>query len=193
MSVTYADVPDEVPALAALVLSEYHPELVEADVTLGYLFAFNPKGSAVKLHGYPCQATVKVNSYKDRKQGKADATIEIDGAGWYDKSEDERRALLDHEITHLVVVRDRKTGEIKVDDLGRPRLKCRLHDYQLGGFRAVAERFGAAAPEVQAAAHWRDRFGQMLMEWGEEKASRTKGKGRAKGDGGPDLNIAASA
>lgn len=187
MSVTYLDVPDDVPALASLILSEFHPELAEANVTLGYLFAFNKKGAAIKLHGYPCQATIKVNSYKDRKQGKPDATIEIDGANWYDKTEDEKLAILDHEITHLIVVHDRKTGLMKVDDLGRPKLKLRLHDYQLGGFRAVAERHGQAAPEVQQVANWRDRFGQMLMEWGDERAP-SKGK-RRKADSGPELSV----
>lgn len=179
MPVTYDSVPAEVPDMVAGLIDEFHPELAEAEVSIDYLFAFNDRGPAVKLHGYPCQATIKVNGYKARKQGLADATIEIDGANWLGKTEDEQRALLDHEIEHLVVLRDKKTGEIKRDSLDRPRLKCRLHDYELGGFRVIAERHGQAAPEVQHAAHWQDRFGQMLMEWGEEKAPRVKRSGKA--------------
>lgn len=124
------------------VLQEHHPDLVEAGVTINLLFANakagadgEVKGPALKLHGYPCLATVKINSLKDRIEGKKDATIELDGDVWHEHAEARKKAI------HLVVARE-KDGSVKLDDAGRPKLKMRLHDMVVGGFTEVLERHG---------------------------------------------------
>lgn len=104
------------------------------------LFAWSDGGHAVTLHGYPCAATIEVNNHKDRVQGKGDVTIEIDGESWRDRTEPQQRAILDHEIHHLVV--KRKNGEVVVDDTGRPRFDLRLHDLVAGGFAEIIKRHG---------------------------------------------------
>ena len=60
---------------------------------------------------------------------------------------DKQRALLDHEVAHLELVRD-DAGKVKTDDAGRPRLRIRPHDYQTGGFWDVIERHKEAACEA---------------------------------------------
>lgn len=78
-------------------------------------------------------------------KGLGDAEILIDADWWEKANEAERKALLDHELQHFA-----KTD--KVDDLGRPKLKMRRHDVQVGWFKSVAERNGVSSQErLQAA------------------------------------------
>lgn len=173
MSTTYeksADY-DEVHDLIGEIVEKHHGELHKAEVTVGVTYAFNEKGPAVKLHGVACAAVIKINSLKARAEGAPDATITIDGKLWrrgggnHDPlPDDRRRALIDHEINHLMIAHD-KEGRIKADDLGRPKLKMRPHDFEVGWFKAVARRHGAASFEVQQAMKLVDNRGQLLFPW----------------------------
>ncbi|TXH55560.1 MAG: hypothetical protein E6Q97_08545 [Desulfurellales bacterium] len=159
--------------LLAEVMKQHHPDLVEAGVTVGLLFAHaprndatgEPQGPALKHNGYPALAVVKINSQRDRVEGKPDATITLDGDRWPDESRESRVALLDHELAHLVLVRD-EDGGIKTDDCFRPRLKCREHDFQLGGFWDVVERHGKDAVESRAYQDLHRGFSQRCFPWG---------------------------
>lgn len=62
----------------------------------------------------------------------------------------ERAALIDHELYHLELVRD-KTDRLKRDYMGRPQLTIRLHDHQFGWFDAIAKRHGETSQECQQA------------------------------------------
>jgi hypothetical protein len=153
------------------VLRRYHGELVEAGVRFELLMAHarrdkngQPKGPAVKLHGWPCKAKVKINNVQDRIEGKADVTITLDGDRWQDWSADEQAAILSHEATHVELKRD-KGGFLMTDDAFRPALKMRPHDWELGGFAITAERFGQHAPEVIAARELADAYGQLLFDF----------------------------
>src|SRR5262245_54787412 len=107
MAKSYSECGRDVIDVAKKVLDAYHPDLREAEVTFAYYFAFSTNGPAVRLHGYPCQATVKVNSLKDRVEGKADCTLTLDGEHWDTLKAREREALLAHELYHVTVKRDR--------------------------------------------------------------------------------------
>jgi len=106
-------------------------------------------------------------THRQRGQGIADAVITLDEAAWRQASEAERMALIDHELVHLTIAKD-KDGLAKSDDLGRPKLKMRLHDVQVGWFLDVARRHGNAAPEVQAIRAARETYGQRLFGWAAE-------------------------
>ena len=82
---------------------------------------------------------MKVNSEKHRAQGLPDASIVIDQDAWGDLSDQSRIALIDHELEHLERYLRAKNEPLE-DDLGRPKLKVKLHDWQLGGFRSISER-----------------------------------------------------
>ncbi len=59
-------------------------------------------------------------------------------------------ALIDHELSHLGPCIDGKTGLPKHDDLGRPKLKTRLGDWNAGdGFKEVVARHGDYAAEFE--------------------------------------------
>lgn len=152
--------------MIAAMMEKYHIELANAGVTVECLLASNDRGDAVKLHGLPCFATIKVMSYKDRVAGTADARMVIDLDKWSDLHADERAALVDHELEHLEVVLDKKTNKLKTDDIGRPRLKCKPHDYEQGGFYSIVRRHKDASIEVK---NYRslacDQGGQMLIEF----------------------------
>jgi hypothetical protein len=174
---TFAKANTHVHALIASVVDEYHSDLAEAKARIGAVMAYpaldgdgEPTGPALTLHGDPALATVKINAQKDRVDGKPDATITISAPEW-DALDDEpdgderRRALLDHELYHLIVRRDDETGRVEFDDQGRPLFKMRRHDYTIAGFRVVAERHGKASCEVRQARELHDQFGNILFDF----------------------------
>jgi hypothetical protein len=160
----------DVTALIRDVIDEHYPDLAEAEVTINALFAYAPEGKpAVKLHGRPCYAVIKINSEKDRVEGKADTTMTIDGAAWKAFDDERRLALIGHECHHILVQRD-KDGEIKSDDAGRPKLKLRPHDWEFGGFDEIARRYGRASIEVMTVRTLVDERRQLFWAWGDDQA-----------------------
>ena len=115
------DAPQTVTTRA--MMQKYHDDLVKAGVKVEILLASNDEGSAVKLHGWPCYATIKVMSYKDRVAGSADARMIIDLDKWPDLHPNQREALIDHELEHLELVLDKlkkvKTSEGRSCDASR--------------------------------------------------------------------------
>lgn len=145
----------DVEEVIAKVLKQFHKDLVDLGVRISALMATpnknargESKGPAVKHGGYPCLATIKITKLNERVLGLADAIITIDAEAWEALPEGERKALIDHELEHLEPVHSKKAG-FKTDDHGRPLLKGRLHDWQLGGFESVARRHADRAAEVR--------------------------------------------
>ena len=170
---TYRKADEEVSAIIAELMEDYHSDLVEAGVRVGARFAFaavdcktgEAKGAALKKFGVACAAQVRVVSQKDRVSGLPDAIIDIDGEAWEkDWSADRRRAVLDHELTHVEIVRDEE-GVIKLDDCCRPRLKLRPDDWCINGFEVIAKRWGESAIEVESARKIADEYGQLLFSF----------------------------
>jgi hypothetical protein len=152
---TYDTASQEVLDLIKQVMEQYHEELNEADVTVDAMFAYDENGDhPVKHGGYPALAYIKVTSLKNRIKGMMDAEITIDGEAYKAMTQPQRIALIDHELHHLIIARD-KEENIKLDDANRPKLKIRKHDYQMGWFRDIALRHGDNSPEVfQAKMLW---------------------------------------
>lgn len=166
MSKIFTPIPASAPAhdLLASIIRDHHPDLAEAGLSIGLIFvASTGTAPALRHHGWPAQAIVRNESAENRAKGAADATITIDKANWDDLTADQRRALLDHEVTHIELRRDRKSGAVKRDDKDRPLVKLLPHDYECAGFRAVAERYGDDSPEVRAMDHLRTTYGQLLL------------------------------
>lgn len=147
------------------VRERFHSDLDVAGVTISTVFAFrDDDGPALKHHGWPARAIIKINPLDKRAEGLQDVTLLIDGHWWGRASPAERLALVDHELTHLVLRLD-KEGKVKPDDCGRPKLKIRPHDWEFTGFAVVAQRHGQNSGELQHARKLADRFGQLLFPW----------------------------
>lgn len=154
-----------------------HQRLLDAEVAVDILAAHpktdesgEPMEPALKLAGYPCLATIKIRGPKDRAEGRGDALLTLDGYRWDELDEPEKRALIDHELTHLELDCDGK-GNLKRDDYGRPKLTIRLHDHQFGWFDAVALRHGEHSQEVQQARAFRDASGQLYFAFAGDEYS----------------------
>lgn len=170
MPATYEDAPDEVLDMAADLLKQFetHHPLTSARVSIQYQMAFaekdddgNIKGCAVKWHGRKALGLCKIINLQDRASGMKDARIVLDGDEWADMNELERRALLDHELHHLQVCMSRANA-VKHDAHGRPVLKLRKHDVEIGHFVVIAQRHGLHSQEcIQMRRIW-DSHGQAF-------------------------------
>jgi hypothetical protein len=175
MTTTYTPASPDITDRIAEVLMDYHGDLAEHGVTIGILMATSDDDKpAVTKDGYPCAALIEKTSYKNRCLGIADAVITIDSASWKDFTEAEKVAVLDHELMHLELVYD-KDGVLKTDDANRPKLKMRLHDFQIGGFAVIAERHGAASIESQEFRSVYHHYYQQLFKWSDDQGGEREG------------------
>jgi hypothetical protein len=156
---------DEVDGLIAAFITSTRPDLAEAGLTVRALFAYADEEPALKHNGYKALAVIKANNLKQRAEGLCDCTLTIDAAFWDDASDEQKAALIDHELVHPVLLRD-KEGRLKLDDAGRPKIKMRLHDAQLGIFYEVVERHGKAAIEAEQYLDVCKEMSQRKFPWG---------------------------
>lgn len=158
MPTVYSNGSADMYAAVAARLKAAEPELAAAGVKVGVLLASNPDGPAVKHGGYPCSATIRVVSARDRVAKGYDAELTIDDTVWAELSPTGREALVAHELRHLRLVPAKvKKGQEpdpdapawQVDDLGRPKLKAVPADWNAGdGFAEIVAEFGESAVEL---------------------------------------------
>lgn len=166
---TYQKADKELCQTVQDVMERFHGRLADAGVTVGVLLAHGPRdqngdlvGPALNHHGVPALATVTINSLRDRAAGMPDALMCIDGDQIDEWSYEELEALIDHELTHLEPRLD-KDDNLKRDDLERPALKRRHHDWQFGWFDEVAKRHGDNSPEVKQAKQLAESSGDLYQ------------------------------
>lgn len=149
--------------MADRLLSEFeaHATTLAAKVRIDLVFAFpdydettgEPINDALTHGGVKALGVTRKTSLKDRAKGLGDAEICLDGEWWKSADEPEQRALLDHELHHLVATDKR-------DNLGRPIIKLRKHDFDFGWFTVIAERHGLHSQECKQASYMMDAVGQ---------------------------------
>jgi len=155
MPSTYSNATQEIAPIAEPLIAKFHQDLVDANVTIDFIFATaginedtgEQTGPAIVHNGYRALGLTKIMSLKDRTMGRADAEILLDGDVWVGMSADQCNALLDHELEHIEVKRD-KVGAIVTDDLNRPKLTLKKHDFQAGWFHSIAERWQVSSQEI---------------------------------------------
>lgn len=168
---TYTDPPAVILRQLDAVLNRWHADLVEAGVSYLIQLAHaardkndEPRGPALKWGGSPAAAKVGIINIKDRQAKLADVRVFLDADRWDEFTSDEQEAILHHELMHVEICRTKPKkvkkkgvvtmeggGEIISDDLGRPKLKLRPHDFLMGGFFKVMEHCGDAAQETKHA------------------------------------------
>jgi len=107
MSTVYWKADEAAVQMLDSVIQRWHPELKKAGVKIGFIFALNDKGAPVKHGGYPAYATIRVVPLKDRVSKGYDAELLVDGGHWANDKRECQYALLDHEMSHLILVRDK--------------------------------------------------------------------------------------
>lgn len=159
-ALTYTKDDGSAGAIVDQLFKLFYQDLSRAEVTVEILHC----QGGLRHHGYAAAGTVKVNSLKDRAAGLADCRIVLDGDGWEKWDRKRRQALLDHELFHLELQRD-KEEQIKADDLGRPKLRLRLHDHQLGVFEEVIARNKQHSFDAQMVAKSWAKLKQLQIDW----------------------------
>lgn len=151
MPTTYQPAPQTVIDQAQRLIEAHHARLMDAKVKIDFLFAHasvdddtgDPTGPAIKVSGIPAWGYCRIINLRDRAKGMGDVEIAVDGDKWGSIDQEQQDAILDHELTHIALVKG------KTDDLGRPKVKMRDHDWEFGTFDECAARHGAASYEVQ--------------------------------------------
>ena len=160
---TYEKCDGQTIQLLGQLIGKYHSPIKEAAVTFDLVFASkedkdgNPL-PAVKLHGVAASAKVKITTLEDRARGIADVKIVIDRNQWNSAKPETRAAILDHELTHVTL-----KDEGEEDDLGRPKLKLRDHDWIAWGFDSIVERYKEFSPDYIAFYDAADHFRQLSL------------------------------
>jgi hypothetical protein len=150
----YSPMPDEATDRVAHLVKVFHPELREIGVKIDLLsVSTDGDGHALTHQGYPATAVVRATNPKERAKGAGDVEIVVDEAKYLRMNDAEKDALLDHELEHVQLVMNKKTGKPKLDSRGRPKISMRKHDYQFGWFDSIAERHGIASQECKQAHH----------------------------------------
>lgn len=160
MPTTYDDCTQDVLDIARDIMNRHYRDLLQAGVTVRYLFARNPDGPAIKVHGVPAAASVKVNGLQHRKEGLTDCTVKICAEWWEQHDKLQCEALIDHELAHILVAFD-ENGAIEADDVGRPKIRLKPHDFEIGGFFDIVQRHGSNAVEAQAVVDTAAKFREM--------------------------------
>jgi hypothetical protein len=169
---TYDQAPDEVRERVTVLMKRFHPDLEFVQLRVDLLMASTDAedAHAVTLGGYPCLAVVKIVGPKERAKGCGDAEIVIDRDAYEAMTEKQRDALLDHELYHLEITRD-KLGRPKRDDHQRPKLKMRKHDFQFGWFAEIARRHQENSFEVKQARAFAEEHSQLFFGFTIEAAA----------------------
>lgn len=163
---TYEKCGAEVQRMADQLLQEFetHHPLRACGVRIDFLFAHADidqktglaKNDAIRHRGRKALGLCRKIKLKDRAKGMGDAEIILDGDWWASVTEAEQRAVLDHELHHLAY-----TGE--KDDLGRPKLVLREHDFEAGWFTVIAARHGVNSQERRQATAFFEVHGQFYF------------------------------
>jgi hypothetical protein len=155
MSAIYEKADQEVIDRVAALIEKNHFNLKNLEVRIDLIFAVatvddagEPTGPAVSHQGYPAYAISRILNSKDRIMGRGDCEIVIDNDKYPMMSDAERDALLDHELEHFQLKTDRNKNPT-FDDLHRPKLRLKKHDFQVGWFHNIAQRHGLAAIETK--------------------------------------------
>ncbi len=162
---------DGVNVQVAKIMEKYHGDLHKSGCTVDVLMASpttseqgEVESAPLKKNGYPCVALIKIVGLADRVAGLSDVMLKIDAEKWKEMSMKQKDALIDHELTHLIVKTD-KDGNAKRDDQDRPKLQMKRHDYELGIFTDVIRRHERDSVDYQAFDAIAKTIGQMNLQF----------------------------
>jgi hypothetical protein len=147
----YSIANEEVNLTIQKVMKENHGDLHNAGVTITALIARSEEGPAIKVRGSEAAGSIRITKLAERTLGLGDALMTLDGERMDAWTSKRLQAVIDHELRHLMLAKNKRTGEIQLDDEGRPKLRIRPHDFEFGWFARTAELYGEESYEVSQA------------------------------------------
>lgn len=175
---TFQKCDPSVRKMATELLQEFdtHKPLLESRASVDYVFAYADVdddgkilNNAITKGGVKALGIAKKIGLKERVLGRGDAEITIDGDWWRKADERQQRALLDHELHHLTPKIDKRG--FCTDDIGRPVIQIRMHDYEFGWFKIIASRHEEFSQERIQARSMMTLSGQLF--WPEVLPEKT--------------------
>lgn len=138
-----------------MMIARFHDRLIDTDtrVQLTIVRKFNSQDEEVpclRFAGAQAAAVARPIAPRQKLHLQFDAEITLDGHVWDSLNIESKRALIDHELTHLEPMLDRRTSEPKKCDRGFQIIRCRRDDFLLTGFLEVVRRHGRAALEFNS-------------------------------------------
>lgn len=130
-------------ALLSDLVSQHHEELVQARIALAWNTSWRHD-----VDGRVTLGKCKKASDLDRELSSYDFVILLRRAFWLDSrvSDQQRRALLDHELHHAAVKHD-DNGEPVQDERGRVVYRTRKHDIE--EFAPIVQRYGLWTSDLE--------------------------------------------
>ena len=142
---------EEINLTIQKVMKENHGDLHAEGVTITAMIARSEEGPAIKVRGCEAAGCIRITKLMERTLGLGDAVMILDGERLDAWSSKRLQAVIDHELRHLMLAKNKKTGQIQRDDEGRPKLRIRPHDFEFGWFARTAELYGEESYEVSQA------------------------------------------
>jgi hypothetical protein len=168
MAVQYLDDDGMVRDVMDRIVAGYFTDLATLDpplnIDIRLAVADDPEEPAVKHRGHPCAATVELIRPKEKSRTGLDARITVDKRLWLDSDDEENAATIWHELRHLEPLYD-KHGILRLDAYRRPKLKLRLDDWMLTGFRECVRIFGEKSREMQSLRRVREMLSQRDFDF----------------------------
>jgi len=143
------------------LVAQFHPELVEANIIVGYNYGWKPNRDAKII-----LASVSLFSDFDRQLHGKDIKILLNYNYWHNPTvnDDNRRALMDHQLCHPRPIMDLDLGIAVKNDMGMIKYYLRQHDIE--DFADVVDRWGIWMVDMERSAEI------MAKAWEDEKKAR---------------------
>lgn len=116
------------------LLEKNHGHLSDASIAIAWRLGWRPD-----VDGHVRLGQCRKRGDLDRELDGFDFVILLNEEYWKGLNDDQKRAIIDHELCHAQIVRD-ADGEAKRDDRGR--LVCRIRKHDVEEFRDIVERHG---------------------------------------------------
>lgn len=112
-----------------------HNHLDQARIALAWMLDVK-----ADIDGHLVLGKCKKATDLDREFREYDFVILLNATAWKHFSEKQRAALVDHELHHAALAKDKKTGDPVMDERGRRVYRIRKHDIE--EFKGVVARHG---------------------------------------------------
>jgi hypothetical protein len=149
----------EMYAILDALIDDHHEEINTAKVALAWNLSWQPD-----VDGRVTLGKCRKSSDLDREFSAFDFVILLNADFWQNAAvnDDQRRALLDHELCHAQPALDARTGDQIVDTRGRRVWRIRKHDVE--EFSEIVHRHGTWKRDLE-------KFAQALQRGKQAQSS----------------------